>query len=667
MLIAKALSHMSFEFNGYSFTLKPKDKLLFANDVFVLLPENIKKQFEVKGAENFSFYNGENLNGKTLLVFAQAAIGDALCMTPALREIKRRYPEMKLWVTISGRARPVLENLPYIDQILPHPCPIKYVNKADYFVKLVEMVGKPEFNNVNMVEYFFWKFHIYQAEKEIPDVIVDENIKKELKEVFNKIKEASGRNKILLFHYLASSVHRTLPPKLLKDIEDLIWEEYAPVICSLPEEDISVEVALDVYGIRAANLSSFMKNVKYLIAAVSLSDAVITADTATVHIAAGLKKPTVLISGAIEPELRCKTYPTVIPIRPYYKGKDCMSPCMIHAIAEPCNDAKLKKQFYSPCLESIPPKIIYQALKDAELLCNVNRLNKKICPVCKATATFFEIINENEIWECPSCKLQFAPSEKNIKESSENVLNSNFLNQNETLFWEVIFPILASFKGGSILKIQKTEENVFEKKLEKIGLNIQKVKDLTELKQLKENSFKFIVIPSLLNNIRDPLTLCKTLYNLLEEEGLLIVGCYSVFKFENMVSGQKRYNWKEGLYPPLVNMRWSPLSLFHLLKVTGFSENIIFTTPVFPEDIENGLKFRTVEILQPQHIVLPISAMKVIVLDFIKFIHLESHFLGNYLIGMGIKGKVDLDKIINRSLKFIALNKIFTAPKKEQS
>jgi len=263
--------------------------IYFAEDVFALLPQNLQSQFKKVKAELPPFYEGEDLNGKTLLVFAQAAIGDALCMTPALREIKKKYPKMKLWVSISGRARPVLENLPYIDELLPHPTPFKKVKKADYIVKVVEMVNTPQFDNLNLVEYFLWKLYIYFAEDETPDVVVDEGIRKELEKIFEEIKKVSGKNKVLLFHYLASSIHRTLPPKLLKEIEDLIWDEYVPVICSLPEEDITVDVALDVYGIRAANLSSLMKDIRYLIAAVSLSDAVITADTATLHIAAGLK------------------------------------------------------------------------------------------------------------------------------------------------------------------------------------------------------------------------------------------------------------------------------------------------------------------------------------------------------------------------------------------
>jgi len=145
--------------------------------------------------------------------------------------------------------------------------------------------------------------------------MLDEAVLNEMKEVFDRIKQASGGKKVLLFHYLASSVHRTLPPKLLKEIEDLIWDEYVPVICSLPDEDITVETALDVYGIRASEFYQFHENIQYLIAAVSLSDAVITADTATLHIAAGLKKP----NSAYFRTYRCRTE--------NFKLSDCNTSC----------------------------------------------------------------------------------------------------------------------------------------------------------------------------------------------------------------------------------------------------------------------------------------------------------------------------------------------------
>jgi Glycosyltransferase family 9 (heptosyltransferase). len=183
-----------------------------------------------------------------------------------------------------------------------------------------------------------------------------------------------------------------------------------PVICSLPDEDITVDVALETYDITAGNLSYLMKDIRYLIAGVSLADAVITADTATLHIAGGLKKPTVHIVGHVYGSWTTRTYSTVISVESNYRGKTCVAPCGKHAISGPCPEAELKGEFYSPCLQSIPARVVYYALKDAEILTEKNFAKPDKCLVCeyKGEIPLFEVINGARIFECPSCGLQFA-------------------------------------------------------------------------------------------------------------------------------------------------------------------------------------------------------------------------------------------------------------------
>ena len=704
MIIAKAKTKMKFSFNGYSFNLKPGEKLLFANDVFNLFPEHLKSQFEKAHSELPPFYEGEDLTGKILFVFAQAAIGDALCMTPALREIKRRYPECKLWVAISGRARPVLENLSYIDKLLPHPSPVKEVVKAHYMIKAVEMVNTPAFDNLNMVKYFLYKFKLYFAEDETPDIVVDENIKKELEPIFEKIRDITGGKKILLFHYLASSIHRTLPPKFLKEIETLIWEEYAPVICSLPEEDITVEVALDIYGIRAGNLSSFMKNIKYLIAAVSLSDAVITADTSTLHIAAGLKKPTVLISSAIDPELRCATYPTVIPVRSNYTGEICKSPCGIHAIAEPCPEAKIKYQFYSPCLESIPPKVIYFALKDAELACEKNYPLPERCPLCEFSGSFslFEIINQHRIFECPSCGLQFTYPVKPMdydtayEKTYEDLLTFGNLpyegykqiendEKRERKKWErlprfnVLLPILSILPKGKLLDIgcaagnflliaKKFGFEVYGMEASKIaieigtknfGLKIAQALTFEELPEEFKGPYKVITAFEVIEHVEKPLEFLKGICELLEDNGFVIISCPPYFKFENMALGYRKYKWWHNDYPPHHINRFKPWTLFYGLKLAGFEEVVIFTEPLITGTVLEGITPKEFEFKnKDQTIFVPKDISTAIILDTLKPLYINSRFLGNFQYAIGVKGKSGLnwEEIIKRAIACSAVD-----------
>lgn len=705
MLTVQAKTKLSFEFNGYHFELKPGEKLLFANDVFGLLPTQLQQAFEKTNSALPPFYDGEPLDGKTLFVFMQGAIGDVLISTVALREVKRRYPQCKLWVAVSGRARPVLENLPYIDKLFPHPAPVKEVVKSDYLIKAVEMVNTPHFDNLNMVEWFLWKFRLYFAEDETPDVHVDENIVKELIPIFEDVKKLSGKRKVLLFHYLASSIHRTIPPKVLKEIEDLIWDDYVPIICSLPQEDITVEVALDVYGVRAANLSYLMKDIRYLIASVYLSDAVITTDTATLHIAGGLKKPTVFIAGPIEADLRCSTYPTVIPVRANYQGLTCKAPCGIHALSEPCPEAKAKHQFYSPCFENIPPKVIHFALRDALKTKEEDYPKPEECPLCKHRGTFclFEVINLHRIFECPSCGIQFPYPSKAM--DYDSAYKGEFLNlllfadtayksyknieneeEAEVKRWEkvprfkVLLPILSSLPKGKLLDIgcatgnflliaKKFGFEVFGMEASKEAVKIARAKfklkvaealTFDELPEEFRGPYRVITAFEVIEHVEEPLKFLKDIFDHLEEGGLTIISCPPYFKFENLSLGYRKYKWWGNDYPPHHLNRFKPWTLFYGLKLAGFNEVVVFTEPLLTGTVLEGInpKEVTVPLQNNQHISIPKGVVTAILFETLRPLYVNARFLGNFQFAIGIKGVsgIDWEKLIKRAIGISAVD-----------
>lgn len=708
MKVWKAKVKFDLNFNGYDFNIKPGDKFLFADDVFNLLPENIRALFEQAHSVLPPFYKGENLNGKTLLVIAQAAIGDALCMTPALREIKQRYPDMTLNVSISGRARPVLEGLPYIDNLLPMPIPFKEVSKADYIVKVIEMVNTPQFDNLSLVDYYLWKLYVYKAEKETPDVLVDQTVLSEMKEPFDKIREASGGKKVLLFHYLASSIHRTLPPRLLKEIEELIWDEYVPVICSLPEEDITVETALDAYGIRAANLSVFMKDIRYLIASVALSDAVITADTATLHIAAGLEKPTVLVAGPIDAELRAGNYPTVIPVSPNYRGETCVSPCMRHAINEPCIEAQVKRQFYSPCISEIPPKVIYFALKDAELLTEKEYERPKKCIVCdfEGEIPLFEVINSSRIFECPSCGVHFTypvramDYEKAYEKNYDNLLKFGSSlaydsyqevkdEKSEIESWSslprfnVLIPMLTQIPRGKLLDVGcstgffmliarkwgfevygiEASEKAVKIAREKFKLNVAKANTFAELPEEFKKPYDLITAFEVLEHLVSPIDFLSEAFSLLNDRGILILSCPPFYKFENTARGYRKYKWWYNDYPPHHVTRWKPWTLYYALKKVGFSEVHLFTEPLLPGTVFEGVTPLSFQLKLPndQAINIDSNTTKTIIAETLKPLYLNSRLLGNFQYAIAVKGKspVKFEELIKRAIRYSAVEVIW--------
>jgi len=707
MKVYSAKADLKFKFNGYDFELKKGEKLLFADDVFALLPKNLQALFKEEKPGLPPFYRGENLSGKTLLVVAQAAIGDALCMTPALREIKRRYPDCQLFVSISGRARPVLEKLPYIDKLLPMPIPYKFVSKANHMVKVIEMVNTPQFDNLNLVEYFLWKCQVFNAEDETPDVVVDQNIVSELKPLFDQIREASGGKKVLLFHYLASSVHRSLPPKLLKDIEPFIEKEYVPVLCSLPSEDITLELALEAYGITSVNLSSLMKDIRYLIAAVYLSDSVITADTATLHITAGLKKPTVLISGPIDGELRARTYPTVVSIPTNYRGQTCVAPCMKHTSDGPCPEARVKNEFYSPCIQSIPTRVVYYALKDAELLVEKDYPKPEKCPVCEYSGKFplFEVINQSRMFECPSCGLQFpypikaadydkvydektkylglldlksAPYQAYKDVSDEKSQVKKWLRLPRFTALQAIldklpkgklfdvgcstgfFLLIAKKFGFDVYGMEANSEAV-EVAKRNFKLKVTQALTFDELPEDFKGPYKVVSAFEVLEHVEEPMKFLQGIYDLLEDdEGYLLLSCPPFYKFENLAKGYRKFKWWHNDFPPNHLTRWKPWTLFYALKRAGFSQVFIFTEPLIPGTVLEGVTPPVVTINLGDGRAINLDTTGII-LETLKPLYLNSRYLGNFQYALAVKGKssIDWERVIHRAIRFSAVEIIW--------
>ncbi len=58
---------------------------------------------------------------RSILVLTREHIGDLVCTTPALRSLRRLYPEAHIVVEVGERAACVLENNPHVDEIILRP------------------------------------------------------------------------------------------------------------------------------------------------------------------------------------------------------------------------------------------------------------------------------------------------------------------------------------------------------------------------------------------------------------------------------------------------------------------------------------------------------------------------------------------------------------------
>jgi len=94
-------------------------------------------------------------NPTAILFMRMGGFGDLVLLTPVLRECKRRWPHAKIGVSTMSFYSPALENLPFVDEILPYPMPVARLDEFDSFVMLENAVEKnPNARQLHMAEVF---------------------------------------------------------------------------------------------------------------------------------------------------------------------------------------------------------------------------------------------------------------------------------------------------------------------------------------------------------------------------------------------------------------------------------------------------------------------------------------------------------------------------------
>ena len=97
-----------------------------------------------------------DLNGKTIFAFRSSGIGDLLALLTAFRELKRRYPKVKIKLGTHYLTSSILQNDPIVDEIIQFPYPLRHAIEADYvlsFQGIVEHISDTS-TTQNMYDLF---------------------------------------------------------------------------------------------------------------------------------------------------------------------------------------------------------------------------------------------------------------------------------------------------------------------------------------------------------------------------------------------------------------------------------------------------------------------------------------------------------------------------------
>lgn len=352
MLLTKALNDKEVESIGGEKLYFKKDNIyVLANDIYSFLLEKGLEAILIKKSIKSKEYKGENLNDKKVIILNGFALGDSIQITPIIKALKKKFKESFIALE-SYKDYNVIEKFSYVDEFVYTPISYDKMNEFDYYINLYTLVGTVSYDQISATKTFSKLFYLdekdYMIEK--PYSYVDEEKFLEIKSI---LKENSKGKKVVGIHPFASSIHRTVPPHILRFTLETLKDEYLFVMYYPSSQQEIAKIFLNMYPY-IYDISEKIKSVKHLGAYIKALDYLISADTVSAHIGASLDKKTLVIMGASPFKSNFDYFcPTLKPIHANFSGKTCSSPCHIHALPSSCEEAKLSNTIFSPCLLSI--------------------------------------------------------------------------------------------------------------------------------------------------------------------------------------------------------------------------------------------------------------------------------------------------------------------------
>ncbi len=691
----------TFEYQGSDrHVFNEKGRYVIARDLMMQLPRENYEQIKVD--EIPKEYTGEDLNGKSILILNLFALGDSSMFTPIIRYLKERYPKSHIIM----ERRPgynLLEGNPYIDEFVDTPVSYSKFKSVDYYVDCYEYVGTYPYNYLNLVDFWSAKFRIFDLKDKNPVIVVKEEAKQYIKPLIEEVRQKANGKKLMLVHMIASSAHRCVPPELVSKIINKLEDEYVFITAHPKWEAPAVDVATELYDMRVENLSHYMEKPWHLVACIDEVDAVISADTVVPHIAAALKKPCVVICGPTAPEAQHfpkLSYETAHPVYGRYVGETCTSPCLIHAMWGPCQEAKNKGKFYSPCFDNVDPEEVVQKLKT--IIYYIENKEKDLptsCPICDYKGDYFEEIERSfgyRVWECPSCNSYFSlPREKRgsiekLYEQSKfdpifdtsgikdidvpeklglSMVNYIYTYPTLRFFLPNIknileigatngrFLYLAKLIGLDAIGIVPSSKRTADIKKE-INLELYSAKDIEDIIEKNKNSIDFLFLNNIVGFLEYPKEFIEYVSKALSDNGFLVI----TFPNKNrpFYKIRKGIDWNEEEKDYSVSLnRISSEGMRELLRNAGFKFSYINSTPILPGDIYSILGLAQPLVINqqvpnnqsPQQITINPKGMETYVYNYLKPI-LNSYFLENQE-GFAIASKKPFDTFWLKRLVYV--------------
>lgn len=302
-------------------------------------------------------YSGQDLSGKTLLVWRTGGMGDLCFITPNLRYIKRTFENSRIVFGCGSRFKSGMIGHPHVDKLVSLPIDYELYESADYYIMFEGIIeGGGDAHRVNAYDLFQRRFGFEDkfsgADKRPVLGLSKEHVTKYESAMSKLFERLGGKRPVVGLGVRASHIIRSAPLGVLMGIiQELVnrgivvnllgGQDDSEVVGRLP----GMDHPLIVHGYRAAT------DFRDTIAQISLCDAVIGPDSSCVHIAAALDKPIVALYGAFPSHLRVAYYRRCTAFDVRIK----CGPCFLHGI-ETCDYSNEAKE--PACMHQHQPEAI---------------------------------------------------------------------------------------------------------------------------------------------------------------------------------------------------------------------------------------------------------------------------------------------------------------------
>ena len=295
-------------------------------------------------------YDGQNLDGKSLLVWRSGGIGDLLFIRPILVHLKRLYPTCSIKFATRFIYHPLVNAWDEVDEVLDIPFDAQVMADADYhmtFEGLIEYCKDAERMDVHDL------FARYMG---LDPEAIDWIAPMEMEE-----SNFGLPDNYTVVQVAASSTIRTPRPSTIITAINACTRVGCPVvIADSPHNVRRVDDIIDLCESpdMIYNFAEIGEGILDTIALIDKAKLVIAPDSCQVHLAAMQGTPCIGLYGPFPASVRTKRYPECVSVETYDKGLPCGGrECFTHGHLT-CPHAE-------QCWSSINHKEMVRTIKEA--------------------------------------------------------------------------------------------------------------------------------------------------------------------------------------------------------------------------------------------------------------------------------------------------------------